>query len=36
MVDLRAKPSWFTELTTPYGTFAEGQARAPGHQVAAY
>ena len=31
MLDLRAKPSWFTDLTTPYGTFAGGQARALGH-----
>eukprot|EP00093_Oithona_nana_P010285 10285.XXX_610332_609639_1 [CDS] Oithona nana genome sequencing. len=28
MLDLRAKPSWFTDLTTPYGTLAGGQARA--------
>ena len=27
MTDLRSKPAWFHDLTTPYGEFAEGQAR---------
>ena len=27
MTDLRTKPAWFHDLTTPYGEFAEGQPR---------
>ena len=27
MTDLRSKPSWYHELTTPFGEFAEGQPR---------
>ena len=34
MSDLRVKPNWYSDLITPYGNFAEGQARPLG-QVAA-
>ena len=30
MTDLRLKPTWYTDLTTPYGEFAEGRARGLG------
>ena len=32
MTDLRIKPTWYQELTTPFGQFAEGHARRLGEQ----